>query len=272
MATDDAAAVPLTPAEPPGRTLRLRDLPGALVAPRRAFSRVEDVPGYGWPLAVLLFAMTLAGYAVVQTGLVDREVEAIVQRDIAEIEKQGLDVVERSVLRKRIEDAREGAEFLKLIYRMEAIVARPVGALAGILLLAALCYAIVAMRGRRPEWSTLLTIVIAASYTDLLRHAVHLGMMLHFGSIEVDTSLAPLAMLMRQSGGVPDEVVVLVAGVLTAFDPFRLWFWWVVGRGLSTTRQLRGWKMWALCVVLWTGGAAIRTGLLMQTLQAKGMS
>ena len=55
---------------PTRATVGVLDMPLALLSPRRVFAKVEDVPAYGWSLVVLLAAVTLLGYAKVETGLV----------------------------------------------------------------------------------------------------------------------------------------------------------------------------------------------------------
>ena len=81
------------------RTVGVRDIPLVLLAPRRLFRRVEDVGAYGWPLVLLLTGVTLIGWATVQTGLIDRQVDQRVNERIAEVDRTQRDVVERSELR-----------------------------------------------------------------------------------------------------------------------------------------------------------------------------
>ncbi|MCH7872639.1 MAG: hypothetical protein IID33_13150 [Planctomycetes bacterium] len=64
----------------------MRDIPLVLLAPRRLFARVEDVAVYGLPLIVLLALVTLVGYATLETGLIDREVDREVNAEIARID------------------------------------------------------------------------------------------------------------------------------------------------------------------------------------------
>src|SRR5262245_40944688 len=119
-------------------TFGLADVPRVLFAPSRVFARVEDVPAYGWPLVVLLACFTLLGFATVETGLIDREVERRVQENIALLEKNQVDVIERSALSKQIADTRKAGEFLMLMTRVQVIVAEPLGALATVLLIPAM--------------------------------------------------------------------------------------------------------------------------------------
>jgi len=242
-------------------TVGISDVPLVLFSPRRVFARVEDVPAYGWSLVLLLTVLTLIGYATVQTGLIDREVDRRVQAGIAELEREQFDIVERSALIKMIEDKRQEGEFLRLMNRVKVIVARPVGALASVLLLSAFFYGIVALTGKKPEWHTLLTICIFASFVDVVALVVRLGFMLKMHTLEVETSLAPLARFMVAPGDAGGQSAVALSGMLSVLDPFRIWFWLMIMVGLTVTSQLRGWKVWVSCTLLWLAGGAVRTGL-----------
>jgi len=260
----------------------LLQVPLALIAPRRVFERVEDVAGYGWSWVVLLVLMGLTGYATVQTGLIDREAERSLRKSIATLEEQQVDVTQRSVLKEQIEQAREASEFTRLMTRWLVVLVRPLGTLVTIMVLAALVYAVVAMTGRKPEWHTLLTVFVLASFVDLLGDFFRLAMMMRYETLEVDTSLAVLMRLvnpedfkalMSSSG---QEVtgfqamapLAMMSGLLTAFDPFRIWFWIVVIKGLSATSQLRGWKVWLMCGLFWMMAAGPRSLMAVGELQA----
>ena len=243
------------------------DIPLALLAPRRMFARVEDVPAYGWPLVVLLVAVTAVGYATIETGLIDLEVERRVQQGIAALEAEQLDVVERSALSKMIEERREAGEFLRLMKRVQVVVANPVAALATILSLSAVFYAVVALTGRKPEWHTLLTICVFAGFADVVGAVVRLMFMLRFRTLSVDTSLALAARLINMEGEGAATSTAAVSGLLSAVDPFRIWFWVIVACGLSVTSQLRGWKVWTCCSLFWLTAAVARAALAVASVQ-----
>ena len=250
------------PAAAPTRaTVGVRDIPLALFAPRRLFRRVEDVGAYGWPLAVLLTAVTLLGWAVVETGLIDREVDRTVDRRINETVKISKDTIDRAELRKIVQAELDAGNFQKLITRIRVIVAEPVKVLAAILLIGATCYGLVALTGRKPEWHTLLTVCVYASYVTLLGLAVQLAFMLRFATLEVETSAAVFARYLVDQPGMTPRNLAIVAGLLSAIDPFRIWYWLVVVTGVSTTGQLRGWQAWLLGTLGWLLGAAGRVGV-----------
>lgn len=241
------------------RTVGVRDIPLALFAPRRLFKRVEDVGAYGWPLVLLLTGVTLIGWATVQTGLIDRQVDQRVNERIAGIDRLQRDVVERSALQELYQDARELGEFERLLTRIQVVVAEPMRALASILLISAVLYGAVALTGRKPEWHTLLSICVFASFVDLLGLLMRLVLMLRYATLEIDTSLALLTRPLVRAEGADPVGLAALAGGLTALEPFRVWFWLVVIVGLSATAQLRGWRAWAICLLCWLAAAGVRT-------------
>lgn len=243
------------------RTVGVRDIPLVLLAPRRLFSRVEDVAAWGWPLLILLTLVTLIGYAEVQTELIDREVDRRVQERIAQIDETQRDVVERSALRELYEKEHKKGTFEKLLMRIQVIVAEPTQALAAALLVAAVLYGVVALTGRKPEWHTLLTICVYAGFIDAMRLLMTLVLMLCHGTLEIYTSLTPLTRYLVDLEQAEPVQVAAVSGLLSAVDPFRVWFWVVVVVGLSVTAQLRGWRAWLICTLCWLVAVGGRTGL-----------
>jgi hypothetical protein len=122
-------------------------------------------------------------------------------------------------------------------------------------------YGVVALTGRKPEWHTLLTVCVLAASADALRALIQFGLVLHFRTLAVDTSLAPLATLWQTGPTQAGRQFAVLAGLLGAVDPFRIWFWLLIGVGLSATLQLRGWRTWTLCILFWLIAAGVRTAL-----------
>ena len=205
-------------------------------APSAVFRRIEDNASYGWALFVLLVLVTLIGYAQVRTGLIDREVDQRTEERLAYVEKTQADLIERGELREQIDAIRKGGEFEKLMTRMAAVVAAPVYMLSSVLLIASGLYMAVALTGRKPEYHTLVSICVYAEFIELAAYLLRLAMMLYYRTIEVDTTLSVLA---RSKVLVP----------LEAIDPFRLWFWVLVGMGVAITQQLSR-RMAVIAVVL----------------------
>lgn len=244
----------------PRHTVGVRDVPLALFAPRRVFARVEDVPAYGWSLVALLVLVTLVGYATVQTGLIDRQVDEQVAAAKARIDVEQRNVVERSELRELYASEEKQGEFTKMLTHMKVIVMEPARMLATVLLTGAVLYGMVALTGRKPEWHTLLTICVFAGFVDLLRLVFRLVLMVRHATLDVDTSAAPAVGLLLGRDAPPAQVIPLEQ-LATALDPFRIWFWAVVLTGLAVTSQLKGWRAWGICVLMWLGAAGLRSGM-----------
>ncbi len=246
----------------PARPVGVRDIPLALAAPRRFFARVEDVPRYGWPLLILLTAVTLIGYAIVETGLIDRQVNQRTVERIAALEQAQLDVVERSALREMYEKQYKRGEFDRLMSRLQVVISEPLRILATVMVIAAVLYGAVALTGRKPEWHTLMNICVFAAFVELARLLFQFGMMVHFQTLDVETSLAMLLRPVLGAEGTDPRALAAAWGLLTALDPFRIWFWLTIVAGLTVTSQLPGWRAWALCGGCWLVGAVVRAGLL----------
>ncbi|MCH8250824.1 MAG: YIP1 family protein [Planctomycetes bacterium] len=242
------------------RTVGLRDIPLVLLAPRKLFAKVEDVTAYGWPLAILLAMVTLIGYATIETGLIDRQVDNGVQAQLAKIEKEHKDIIDRSKLRLMIDDTLKTGEFLKMMTRIQVVVAQPVLMLTSILLISAILYGVVALTGRKPEWHTLMTIGVYAGFVEAIGGLLRLVLMLRYATLEVDTSASLFTRLVDLDTMLGRETATIVACALRGIDPFHVWFWMLAALGLSVTAQLRGWKLWATCCMLWLIGAGLRAG------------
>jgi len=223
---------------PPGHnSLKLRHAALVFSSPRSVFARIEDTGAYGWALLTLLVLVFVIGVAQVQTGLIDRDVDKRTQVGLAALEKTHGELVDRVELSARLEQAREQAVFEKLMMRIGVIVAKPGYFLVSYLLIASVFYALVALTGRKPEFHTLMSICVHASFIELVGCAVGLGMMLFYKTTAVGTSLAALG-------------TGKMAGVLSGVDPFRMWFWVLVAMGLVITRQLGRKMAMASCLVM----------------------
>lgn len=216
-----------------------------LVAPRAVFARTEDTPAYGWALLLLIGLLMLIGYAKVQTGLIDRDVDAATEKKLEVFEtSQGI-LIDRVEFRERVESIQKEGQFAKVINRLGAVVLGPLGMLASIMLIASFFYAIVALTGRKPEYHTLMSICVYAAFIELLAAVVQLAMMLYFRTTSVTTTLQGFS-----AGPKPT--------ILWAIDPFRIWFWALVTIGLIATHQLGRKVAIGCCLVLCLGAIGIR--------------
>ncbi len=217
-------------------------------APRSLFARVEDTGAYGWALVTLLGLVALIGYAEVQTGLIDTDVDRAIETGLAALEKSQTDLVDRIEMSDRLEAIRKEGEFKKVMTRLGVIVASPVYLLTSYLLIASMLYAVVALTGRKPEYHTLMSICVYAGFIELAAYVVRLGMLLYYQTTRVDTSLAALAP--------PDK-----PSFLAAIDPFRIWFWVLVAIGLAVTHQLSKRTAILICCVMGLGALGVRIAL-----------
>lgn len=253
------------------RTVSVWHTPMVFFCPRRLFAKVEDVCAYRFTLMVLMVTITMIGWATVQTGLIDREVDRGVEAKIAQLDQQSLDVVERSTLRTMIEDVRKEGEFTRLMKRIQVIVAAPLSVLVSILMISSVLYGVVALSGKKPEWHTLLTIGIYASFVEVFGMFVRLALMLQHGTLKVDTSAALLTRLIPAQSGPEGMIVLVLSNLLAGIEPFHIWFWLLVAIGLSVTSQLRGWRLWLTCCLMWMTTAGMRIAMAMASSQAAAM-
>ncbi|MCH8852612.1 MAG: YIP1 family protein [Planctomycetes bacterium] len=217
-------------------------------SPSALFRRIEDTGAYGWALVVLLGLVTLVGYVQVQTGLLNRLVDERTNIRMRQIEDDRANLVDRGQLREVMENARQQGEFSKTIARLWVIVVSPVKMLAEYLLIAASLYAVVALTGRKPEYHTLMSICVYSGFIELIAYVLRVCMMMYYGTINIDTSLALLADPGRGT-------------VLAAFDPFLIWFWILVALGLIVTQQLSRRMAIVSCSMLCIATMGLRVGV-----------
>ena len=85
------------------------------MGPGRVFRRVAERSEYGWALGAMLLVITMIGWATVQTGLIDLEVNRQTGKALAELEREQAELLSRPELSERMEKVREAGEFSKLI-------------------------------------------------------------------------------------------------------------------------------------------------------------
>jgi Yip1-like protein len=224
------------------------DAPKVILAPRSLFARIEDTGAYGWTLVSILVLVTAIGYLQIQSGLIDAVIAQQVETQKAAIESGQANLIDRIELRERMKDIEKQGEFNRTITSLGVVVLKPAGLLASYLLIAAVLYALVALSGRKPEWHSLMSIVVLAGLIDLVRNVLQIAMVFYYKTLDVDTSLRALT-----APGEPSPL----AGV----DPFRIWFWILVGVGLTITQQLSRKLSIVACTTLCVLTMAIAVGL-----------
>lgn len=220
------------------------------VAPGRVFHGISESGRYGWALGALLVLTTLIGWATVQTGLIDRQVDWQTRRALADLEREQIDLLSRTELSERLERIRKQAEFTKLITRGSAVLVAPVGLVASLMLISALLFAVVALAGNKPDYPTLMAVCVYSAVVNVLAAALRLAMMLCYRTIEVDTSLGLLVPM--------SEETRTLNTILSAVDPFRAWFWILVAVGLVVSGQLSRRAAVTTCVLFWLIATGVR--------------
>ena len=86
------------------------------------------------------------------------------------------------------------------------------------------------------------------------------------------TSLAVLTRMISDPDQTSREMLVVWQALLSAVEPFRIWFWLVIISGLRATAQLRGWRTWVTCGLCWLIAAAARTAIVALLANATGTS
>lgn len=228
--------------------LGLRHLPLVVTHPATVFARAEDTGAYGPALGIMLALAVLLGYAEVQTGLIDRVVDQQTEQQLAEIEKSQSGVIDRLQMKDAMDAMRKNGQFMKMLYRLGAVVLTPMYMLTSFLVISSLLYALVAMSGRKPEWHTLMSICVYAGVIEVIAIVLRLAMMMAWRTTHVDTSLRMLGELGKPT-------------FWAAVDPFRIWFWVLIALGVTTTRQLSRRAAIAAAVVLFVLSTGARIGL-----------
>lgn len=219
-----------------------------LFSPRYVYSRVEDTPAYGWALAFLIGLTMLIGYARVQTGLIDRDVDEATETKMKMYEQSQGQLIDRVEFREHLESIQKEGIFAKTMNRLAAVVLSPMGMLGSLMLTASILYAAVALTGRKPEYHTLMSICVYAAFIELAAMILQLAMMLYFKSTAVDTTLRGL--------GVPGK-----PSAWGAVDPFRIWFWVLVAIGLAVTHQLSRRMAIVMCTLMCLFALGIRMAM-----------
>lgn len=236
-------------------SVKLRNIPSVYASPVRFYEQLDLGTSYGGPLAVLVLLLALAGYAVVASGLVEREVDLSTEKLLAMIEMMGKGELTRDQLDQQLATGRNTAVFWKVMQSGAVILSGPIDAIGRIFLGAAVIYVAVALSGRKPAYHGLVAILTFAAFVEVLRQAVVVPMMINLKSTDVETSLAVLAR------GRP-AVSGWVYAALQAVDPFVIWFYVLAAIGISRAGQLSARGAALVCTGLWLGSAGLRTGAM----------
>lgn len=241
--------------------LGLARAPLVFWSPGTLFRRVSDHGRYGWTLGAMLLVTTLIGWATVQTGLIDRQVDRQTQGALAKLEREQTDLLSRIELADRMQDIRDTAEFTKLIRHGQELLLAPIALVFSLMLIAAILFAVVALVGNKADYPLLMAICVYAALVEVLRSALRLAAMLYYRTMSVDTSLGLLLPYSEQTK-VPKAI-------LTAIDPFYIWFWALVGLGLVATGQLSRRAAVITCTSFWLVVTGVRMAAMLSATGAQ---
>jgi len=234
------------------------DAPRMLVAPGAVFHRIAQDGAYGWGLFALLLLSVWIGWSTVQTGFIDRAVDARTHQALADLEREQFDILNRTELSDRMLKLREASTFSKLIARGATVLGPPISLLVSVMLIAVVLFAIVALAGNKADYGTLLAICVYSAAVEVMAAGLRLVMMIAYRSGEVRTSLDVL---------VPaGEETQVFRQLLSGIDPFRIWFWILVAIGLVATRQLSRRMAVVSCTVMALTAIGVRMAIGMATM------
>lgn len=208
-----------------------RDLCRLVTHPSALFS---DLPRYNrstGALGVLLALHVLYALALLGTGVIDYEIDAETQRQVARAAQRQEGEEKADQLLATLDTLEKGGAFQKVLARVLLGLGGPAGLLLGIGLVAGLLFVAVALQGGKPNFPVLAGVVIFASYVEVPRLLLRVALVAQLHASRVETSAA--AFVVRPDVGLPAYVL------LRRLDPFALWYWWLVGLGVWKAGQMR---------------------------------
>lgn len=223
---------PLT-AECPRPPSRARDLGRLFASPVALF---EELPTRPRPaprslMLVLVLAYAATGWAWTATGIPDYEIDAAIQREVARTSARHEGEESTSMLADELELVEKSAGFWKFLQRLRLWVARPLGVLAGILIIAGLMHGWVALVGGRPNYPLTLEVASLAAFVLVARAVFEVILSRALERSTIETSLAALLSDPR-AAGLADYLL------LRRLDPFVIWFWSLIALGLVHSLKL----------------------------------
>lgn len=226
-------------AGPASRSLRA-DVFDLFWVPSRLFSNLAGRQESGSALLLLGALLLGLGYLQARTGVGDREWDT---RGKARIHRaiQRADSSDPQKLDVEIQGIRASVSFWKMVFRWITILRAPLRAVLGVAILSALLFLAVASLGNAPNQRVLTAIVIFCWYLEIPRQILRLALVASLGHERVETSAA---------AWVSDPSIGAWGfSLLRLVDPFVIWFWILVAKGLEVTGQTR-WRQAITIVVL----------------------
>ena len=226
----------------------LSDLYKVVWSPGQLFGQLPVSNRWVSALMLLLILQAGLGIALVTTGVRDYEMDVQTQKAVSQLYQlhQGGDGQELSSL---VTLAEQTGEFNKMVARLVTVLGPPGWSLFQLGILTGVLFVFVAVCTGKPNSSLLAGIVTFALWTQIPRMVVQVALISQLQLSRVETSLAALAS--DPTIGLPGYLL------LRQVDPFALWFWFLVGLGLSKTGQLTTMQAWRTVVFLALVGAGL---------------
>jgi hypothetical protein len=215
----------------PREGLVLLDLVRLLVSPVEFFTHLAERNRYLQALLLLVFFQVLFGSAVLSTGVADHEEDLRTQERFGKVAKRVQEAPAGDSANQPVEAVEKEAAFAKLLIRLGWLLGGSVRLLVGLTMVTGFLFIAVSMAGRKVDVPLLTGVVVYASCVEIVRMAVVLFLIWQTQTTRINTSAA---VWFRGT-----DVSLPAYLLLRRLDPFALWYWGLVGLGLSKTGQLR---------------------------------
>lgn|SRR5262245_1138195 len=215
---------------PPAGSLA-RDVGRVFFSPGALFHELPVRNRAGAALALLMALQVLYALAVLSTGVSDYEIDLGTQKAISRELRQNQGEETTQKLATALDLIEKNGTFNKLFARLVLLLGGPVRLGIGVSALAGALFCVVALRGNKPNYQTLLGITVFAAFVEVPRLLLQLALITQLQVSRVETSAAAFAG--QTDIGLPAYLL------LRRLDPFELWYYVLVAVGLVRSGQLR---------------------------------
>jgi hypothetical protein len=229
----------------------VQDILHLFVAPGSLFARLPQQHRSVLPCLILIGLEILVSLAIVSTGVHDHETDLIAELTAQQMPAPEQDDAAASE-QKQASDLEKQKVFAKETTRLKLYAGRITLILLEIGLLSLPLFAIVALRGGKPNLSLIAEVLAWASFADLARRLFALFLLSQLQMTRVETSAA--AFINSPNIGLASYIL------LRRLDPFVIWYWALVLIGLWKTRQLGVRDAIIAVVLLAVGCGLIQSG------------
>lgn len=208
-----------------GDLFRVYFRPGALFAELPVVNRAAAA------LWLLLALYVVQAALMLSTGVHAYEIERNTQRGMAREAERLPGDENADELVRNLEAMEKKAVFDRLLNRLVLLVGGPLRVLIGVVTVAGLLYAVVALRGTaKADFALLAGIAVFAACTQVPRLLLQLYLVGELHASRIETSAAAFVTAPQTSLG--------AYLLLRRLDPFDAWYWLLIGLGVWKTGQL----------------------------------